>query len=81
MCPTLNMSGKCPISKILLNILYKGNEIGVAIKDKNFPGTPQCDEQDFLMSRQSFATSIGDVLILSNFSKMSFLGGSSAAGS
>ena len=50
MCPTLNISGKCPISKKLLNILYRGKEIGVANKAMNFPGTPQCDELDFFIS-------------------------------
>ena len=81
MCPNLNISGKCPISKILLNILYKGKEIGVANKAINFPGTPQCDELDFFISRHNFATSIGDVLMLSSLSKMSFLGGKFGAGS
>ena len=81
MCPTLNMSGKCPISKKLLNILYKGKEIGVAINAMNFPGTPQCDELDFFMSRHNLATSIGDVFIFDNFSKMSSFGGKSGAGS
>ena len=50
MCPTLNISGKCPTSKRLLNILYKGKEIGVAINAINFPGTPQCDELDLVVS-------------------------------
>ena len=81
MCPNLNISGKCPISNILLNILYKGKEIGVANKAINFPGTPQCDELDFFISRHNLATSIGDVLMLSSLSKMSSLGGKFGAGS
>ena len=40
MCPTLNISGKCPTSKRFLNILHKGNDIGVAINAINFPETP-----------------------------------------
>ena len=75
------MSGKCPISKRLLKILYNGNEIGVAMIAKNFPGIPQWEEFDFLMSLHNLATSIGEVLICPNFSKMSSLGGSSGAGS
>ena len=80
MCPTLKISGKYPISKILLNILYKGKDIGVANKAINLPGTPQCDEVDFFMSQHNFATSIGDVFIVSNLSKMLFLGGKFGAG-
>ena len=37
----LNVSGKKPSSNMLLNILDKGKEIGVDIKDINLPGTPQ----------------------------------------
>ena len=47
----------------------------------NFPGTPQWDELDFFMSRQSLATSIGDVFMLDKFLFMSCLGGKSGAGS
>ena len=39
--------------------------MGVAIKDRNLPGIPQCDRWDFFRwSLIIFDTSIGDVLIL-----------------
>ena len=53
----------------------------MAINAINLPGTPQCDELDFLMSQHNFATSIGDVFMFDNFSKISSLGGKSGAGS
>ena len=43
MWASLNVSGKKPTSNILLNILDIGKEIGVDIKDRNLPGTPQYD--------------------------------------
>ena len=81
MCPTLKISGKYPISKRLLNILYKGKDIGVAINAMNFPGTPKWDELDLFMSRHNFATSIGDAFTFENFTKISSLGGKFGAGS
>ena len=35
----------------------------------NLPETPHCEQFDFLISQQSFATSIQDVLIIGIFSK------------
>ena len=79
--PNLKYIRKMPHFTILLNILYKGNQIGVAIRALNFPGKPQCEEQDFLMSQHSFASSLGDVLMLYNFPKIPFLGRRSGGGS
>ena len=61
---TLKISGKLPISKRLLNSLYRGKEIGVAMRAKNFPGIPQYEELDFLTSLQNFPTSILEVFIM-----------------
>ena len=58
------MSGKWPISNRLLKTLYNGNDIGVEINPRNFPGIPQNDELDFLSFRIISATSIGEVFIL-----------------
>ena len=65
------MSGKIPSSNILLNILAKGNASGVATIVINRPGKPQCDVFDFFISLQSFATSMGDVLIFVRFVNIS----------
>ena len=37
----LKLSGKYPSANMLLNILDKGKEIRVNIKNINLPGTPQ----------------------------------------
>ena len=60
----LKISGKCPISNRLLKGLYKGNDIGVEINPRNFPGIPQNDELGFLSFRIISATLIGEVFIL-----------------
>ena len=69
----LNMSVNIPSSNILLNIRDKGNASGVAISAIKRPGKPQCDVFDFFMSLHSFATSMGDVLILVRFVNISSL--------
>ena len=55
---SLKISGKIPFSNMLLKIVANGKDIGVAIMEMNFPGKPQCDVFDFLISLQSFATSM-----------------------
>ena len=57
-CAILNISGKIPSENILLNIFVRGKEIGVATIEINFPGRPQLDAFDFLMSLHNFATSM-----------------------
>ena len=46
----LKISGKCPISKQLLNTLDKLKEIGVAIMLMKRPEIPQWEKLDFLVA-------------------------------
>ena len=55
------MSGKWPISKQLFKTLDKLKEMGVAIKLRNLPGIPQCEEFDLFNPLINLDTSIGDV--------------------
>ena len=56
----------------LLNSVLKENEIGVEIRDINFPGIPQYEELDCFRAFMILAVSRGDVLIVSNNGKFPF---------
>ena len=78
----LKISGKIPALNILLNICVKGKDNGVAIIETNLPRIPQCEEYDFLISRQNLATSMYEVLILlSGVVTLSFTGSSGTGSS
>ena len=46
-----------------MNNFDNEKDIGVAMSDKNLPGTPQCEKLDFFRLLIIFDTSIGDVLM------------------
>ena len=72
----LKMSGKCPISKQLLNILDKLNEIGVAIMFMKRPDIPQWEKFDFFSCLRTLETSIGDVFMLDKLHEIESIGSS-----
>ena len=49
-----------PVWKWLLNNFDSEKDIGVAMSDKNLPGTPQCEKLDFFRLLIIFDTSIGE---------------------
>ena len=69
-----------PYFKHIVKNFLKTKQIGVAIRAKNFPGTPRCDELDFLISRHNFATSMGEVFKDENLSQIFSLGGKTGGG-
>ena len=77
----LKISGKCPISKQLLNNLDKLKEIGVAIMLMKRPEIPQWEKFDFLSCLRILETSMGDVFILDKLHEIESIGSSSGTGS
>ena len=58
----------------MLNNVLNEKDIGVEIREINFPGIPQYEEHDGFRALIIFAVSSGEVLIESNIGTLSFNG-------